>query len=182
MRRGVTLLTALICAGSATWGLAENADSTQRREDQIKAGYLFNFAKFVEWPPTKQIVNASLGVVGASGIQEALTADSTDKRIGARRLTVRSLRETDTPEGCNVLYVDAKAVAAVRSNGGAMQQAMLTVSDAKDFTHDGGIITLFTDKNRLRFIVNVENAQRAGLHISSNLLQLASSVEKAGAR
>jgi hypothetical protein len=52
------------------------------------------------------------------------------------------------------------------------------VSDAKEFLRNGGIIELFTDENRLKFNINVDNAHRAGLRISSSLLQLAAAVEQ----
>jgi YfiR/HmsC-like len=180
MSRRIALLIALWGALSTAPVWCDNADAAQRREDQLKAGYLFNFAKFVEWPASTPNDALTVCFVGASGIQEALAMDSSDKRIGTRKLSVRSLHESEAPAGCNVLYVDAKLAEAVRSNVGSIQQPTLTVSDAKDFTRDGGIITLYTENNRLRFIVNVRNAQRVGLHISSNLLQLASTVEKAG--
>ena len=59
---------------------------------------------------------------------------------------------------------------------------MLTVSDGNGFAHSGGTIELFTQQNRLRFIINLENARHAGLRISSNLLQLAASIEGGDAR
>jgi hypothetical protein len=178
------LLTALFSGALTIPGQGDTAEPFKRREDQIKAGYLFNFAKFVEWPPSTPGDALTICFVGAEGIRQSLASSLADKRVGTRKVTARALRETEAPEGCNVLYVDAKFSAAVRTNLSSMQQPppMLTVSDAKDFTRDGGMIALYTENNRLRFIVNVDNALRAGLHISSNLLQLASSVEKGGGR
>ena len=69
---------------------------------------------------------------------------------------------------------DAHAVPPI----GVLRAPVLTVSNGKDFAHLGGIIELFTEGNRLRFIVNLANAKRAGIKISSSLLQLASVVEK----
>jgi hypothetical protein len=59
---------------------------------------------------------------------------------------------------------------------------VLTVSDAKAFIRNGGMIELFADSNRLRFNVNVGNAHRAGLRISASLLELAAAVDKGGAK
>jgi hypothetical protein len=90
---------------------------------------------------------------------------------------VRQIQDSGKTEGCNVLYVEGKwalTLAASREP----PPPMLTVSDAKGFARNGGIIELFTSENHLKFIINVDNARRAGLRISSRLLQLAATVEQ----
>ncbi|HEY8508099.1 MAG TPA: YfiR family protein, partial [Steroidobacteraceae bacterium] len=74
---------------------------------------------------------------------------------------------------CNVVYIEG------HSHSVEAGAPILTVSDARNFASRGGVIELFEQGNRLRFVVNVENARRAGLRISSMLLQLASRVEGA---
>jgi len=154
-------------------------DSGARREDQLKAAYLFNFAKFVEWPANNGNQPLTVCFVGGVGVHDALASGIGNKRVGARPLAVRLLLDAGTLSGCNVLYVDS-AVAA--NSAPASGLAVLTISDAKAFARNGGMIELFAEDNRLRFKVNVENAERAGLRISSNLLQLAASVEKGGTK
>jgi hypothetical protein len=83
--------------------------------------------------------------------------------------------------GCNILYLDAKEALPGWTSGAARMQ-LLTVSDAPGFAHHGGMIELFVEGNRLRFNINVENARRAGLRISSSLLELASRVDRVAAR
>jgi hypothetical protein len=61
---------------------------------------------------------------------------------------------------------------------GACERATLTISDAKGFAANGGMIELFTENHRLRFLINVHNAQRTGLRISSDLLKLAAGVQR----
>jgi hypothetical protein len=73
-----------------------------------------------------------------------------------------------------MLYLDSALPPAVRALSD--QTDALTVSNAKNFARSGGMIELFTENNRLRFIINLENAKRAGLRINPSLLQLAASV------
>jgi hypothetical protein len=151
-------------------------DETARREDALKAGYLVNFIKFVEWPPGSVSDELTVCFIGAAGVREALASGIETKRAGQHRLAVQAVDAGGSRAGCEVVYVDATA----SSGAVAPSPSMLTVSDAADFVHRGGMIELFTAQNRLRFNINVENAQRAGLRISSALLKLASAVEKQG--
>jgi hypothetical protein len=161
---------------------SEDSDAARSREEQIKAGYLFNFAKFVDWPVSVPNDYLTVCFLGAEGVQSAFEQGLTDKRVGSRRLTVRALHEARAIDGCNVLFVDSQALARLVSGFDSASLPVLTVSDARNFTQRGGIISLYTENNRLRFIVNVQNAARAQLHISSSLLQLASSIEKGDSR
>jgi hypothetical protein len=149
-----------------------------QRENALKAGYLFNFIKFVEWPPLVDGDVFTLCFMGADGVHDELAAVLPEKRLGGRHLAPRRLAPNESPVGCQVLYVDSELMAATAKTINARTPALLTVSDASDFLRSGGIIELFAEGNRLRFRVNLENAKRAHLRISSSLLRLASSVEK----
>lgn len=160
--------------------LPENAGDADRA-DLLKAGYLLNFVKFVEWPASAPADVLRLCFMGGARVRDALVANLNDKRAGSRRLAARELKSGQSVQECDVLYLDG--------NGGTLESAatqssavsswgILTVGETADFVQHGGVIGLFAVGNRLRFSVNVENARRAGLKISSALLQLASSVEK----
>jgi hypothetical protein len=147
------------------------------REDHLRAGYLLNFAKFVEWPRLGATDVLTICFVGAAGIRDSFTAGSAGKQVGTHSFVTRALSARASPEGCQLLYVEAAAPFAREYIGALANPALLTVGDAQDFMKDGGIVELFSDSNRLRFNVNLDNARRAGLRISSSLLQLASRVE-----
>ncbi|MGH8176102.1 MAG: YfiR family protein [Steroidobacter sp.] len=176
VRAGLLLLGAV---GAASASIAD--DVAAKRENQLKAAYLFNFMKFVEWPASAASDTIEICFVGAQGVHDSLETTTADKRVGDRRVVVRTLIDGAQGEPCAVIYFDENAS---HTNSALLQSARataLTVSDARDFTRSGGVIRLFTDQNKLRFVVNVENAKRAGLRISSNLLKLASSVEQESA-
>jgi hypothetical protein len=161
---------------------AASAESpAPQRLDQLKAGYLVNFVKFIEWPATASAGELTLCFIGAAGVREALPADLSNRLVGGRRLTVRELKTGEASAGCGVLYIDRTAAAphaTVTQTPTLPGAGVLTISDDSTFIRQGGVIGLFTEDNRLRFNVNVQNAQRAGLRISSALLQLASSVDR----
>jgi uncharacterized protein DUF4154 len=150
------------------------------RADALKAGYLFNFAKYVEWPPLVPADTLTVCFIGNSGVYDELTAGLPDKRLGTRRLVARRLAPAEPMVACQVLYIDAAQFPAVSGLIAGRPSALLTVSDAPGFLQNGGIIALFDEGNRLRFRISVENARRSNLRISSSLLQLASAVEREG--
>lgn len=172
----VILLTALCCAATA----ARADDSSARRADQLKAGYVFNFAKFVEWSPAAETTPLTVCFFGAPGVYDAFSAGIDKKHVGTRPLSAHQILTAEEAGSCDVLYVGAQALQDEQEM--LKTPRLLTVSDAKAFVRNGGMIELFTDSNRLRFNVNVRNANRAGLRISSSLLELAAAVDKEGAK
>lgn len=167
------LILTLALSAPAAWG-----DAHASRADQFKAAYLFNFLKFVDWPASVPSDVLTVCFIGADGVQDTLASGIESKRAGSRRLTVRRLEGNSSLDGCNVLYVEALDANNDTRLASASERSILTVSDAAAFARHGGMIELFTDSNRLRFNINVNNTQKAGLRISSNLLQLAAQVER----
>lgn len=163
----------LLALGGASTACA--ADAAIEREAQLAAAYVFNFMKFVEWPAQANANVLQVCFVGAQHVRDALANATADKSIGRRRIVVRSLAGEDSAAPCQVIYVDEQSELGSRVLGGA---ATLTIGEAPKFTRQGGIIQLYTEHNRLRFAINVDNAKRAGLTVSSNLLQLATRVEQ----
>lgn len=147
------------------------------REAQLKAAYIYNFLKFVEWSNARPAEPLSVCFLGASDVLEAFAVATADKTVGARGMKARSVsgRKVDASGRCDVLYVDSSEHADA---GYAIGDSTLTIGDAHDFTRAGGIIRLYMESNRLRFTINVEHAKRARLQISSNLLKLATHVEQ----
>jgi hypothetical protein len=175
----VSVAVALMACSTLLPQPALQARDAQRAE-ALKAGYLFNFVKFVEWPPRSPADTLTICFVGTSAVYDELSAGLPDKSVGSRKLVTRRLAPAESVLACQVLYIDAEHLPAAATAIVARPAALLTVSDAPGFLQSGGIIALFDEGNRLRFRINVENARRANLRISSNLLQLASAVEREG--
>jgi hypothetical protein len=168
------MVLSLLTAATFTGVHAAAAESAANRESQLKAGYLLNFAKLVEWPATAPADALTICVQGASELYSALASGLEGKRVGTRPLTAHRLADGESRDRCSMLYLDSALPAQARAVSD--QTLALTVSDAKNFARSGGMIELFTENNRLRFIINLENAKRAGLRVNPSLLQLAASV------
>lgn len=173
--RGLMFASAVLC-------LQSGASEPVGREDRLKAAFLINFAQFVQWPtPTGETF--TLCLLGADGVRDALAeAAARNKKIVGGALAVHSLASGAAIDDCRLLFIESSRLDAGDRAREHADKPILTVSDAASFASTGGMIELFAENNRLRFRINVANAQRAGLHVSSDLLRLAASVEREESR
>jgi len=171
----VLLSLCLILACSVLTPAAPPAE-TSVDEYQVKAAFLFNFAKFVEWPseafsdPNAPLVITVFGDDPFNGSLEAVKG----KLVNNRKLTIRRVKEIQDIGKSNVLFVSPSAKKELARVLAALQGlSVLTVGEDGAFTQSGGIINFVNEDNKVRFEINISAAERAGLKISSRLLALA---------
>jgi hypothetical protein len=162
----------------ALLGVASPASSQKAAErDDLKAAFVFQFANYVQWP-TSVFKDASspvvIGIVGNEAMVKTLKASVRGKTVGSRPLEVVAVTKPSAAEACQVLFVDPSDDDRVNEYLSVTKnKPVLTVSDDSDFTEEGGIVRLFEKDNKLRFEINLDEAERAKLTISSKLLGLA---------
>jgi uncharacterized protein DUF4154 len=189
MRR-IGLLIAITCllSNMVLPGRAEGLDTSDSSEYLIKAGFIYNFAKLVEWPtaafpqPDSPIV---IGILGEDPFGATLDRIVADKKINGRGIAVKRLKwgkDQKDLRDCNILFVSLSEKEHVDNVVDAMKWLpVLTIGDASGFAKRGGIINFTLEDNKVRFEVNVEAAKRADLTISSRLLTLARIVQQVAA-
>lgn len=140
----------------------------------VKAAFVFNFAKFTEWPALPPAAPFVTCVVGDDELAAALVATIRGQQISGRAVEVLRPADPAAWPACHLLFVaDAEARQAAGGLTTVKTRPVLTVSDSKDFARSRGIIELYLEQGRMRFAINTDAAERAGLHISSRLLGLA---------
>jgi hypothetical protein len=165
------LVIALFAAFVGSSASATAADLAS--EAAVKAAFVYNFAKFVEWQ-TPTAVNAPDVKICVAGVDGELAASMTGlegKPVQARTVSIRREPKVGDLDACQILLVGAGARSLAEASRG--KSGLLTVSDMKGFAAAGGVIELFAEDGRMRFEINLGAAQRAGLRISSQLLKLA---------
>jgi hypothetical protein len=175
LRRSVATLVAL----AAMPMLADCAFAQSASAPDLTAAYLTNFVKFTVWPAEALPAEAPLVlcVEGSAPVADALEEMTRSQKIAGHPLMVRRVKADDPLQACHVLY--AASLARDRADRLLRTTAtlpILTVSDSADFTRRGGIVHFFVEKERLRFAVNPDAANRAGLRISAKLLSLSTIV------
>lgn len=152
-----------------------DADSNVQQEYQVKAAFLYNFAKFVEWPPSSfKDTQAPLiiCILGNDPLKAALD-DLKDKRVEGRPVAVKKISTIEQAEGCHMLFISSSEKDNLSQIAKAVQsKKILTVGDTKGFAHSGVMINLILIDNKIGFEINPSAAERASLKISSKLLKL----------
>ena len=151
-------------------------------EYQIKAAFLFNFAKFVDWPAdafADTTTPITIGIFGENPFGGTLEQIIGGQLVKGRSLVLVQYRRVRDIEGCHILFISAaeeRTIPEVLDR--VRNSSILTVSEVTDFARDGGIVNFVLHENRVRFEVNVDAAERARLMISSKLLKLADIVRE----
>ena len=178
MRQTVIILAVLVCAHIVAAPNAHAQDALP--EYQIKAAYLFNFLKFVEYPnesfmdPLAPIV---IGVIGDDPFGNALPQVVIGKTVQGRDLVIHVYRIGEDLRGAHILFISAserKRLPMILSS--LRGSSVLTVADTEGFLEAGGMIQFLSENDRVRFAINVDATSRAKLKMSSKLLSLARAV------
>jgi hypothetical protein len=153
------------------------AQSPTAGEYQVKAAFLYNFAKFVEWPPSS-FSNASaplqICIFGRDPFGDGLRALTADKTVNGRKFEIDNVVDLQQARSCHILFIAASTAMAVKQIVEGLRGAnVLTVGDAKEFAEQGGMISFVLENDRVQFEVNRKTAEQAGLKISSKLLSVA---------
>jgi hypothetical protein len=165
----------------ATEPLPLAAEASTPREYSVKGAFLYNFVHFVDWPATAFASGHAPFTVGILGKNpfgsdlESLNGQS----VKNRKLLVRTLGSIEEVKDCQLVFIS-------NSERGRLHQILrtlqgvpvLTVSDMEGFAAGGGMIHFVTLEDKVRFEINLKEAQSASLKVSSQLLKLARDVIK----
>lgn len=160
---------------------AAYAQSLYGPEYQVKAGFIYNFAKFIEWPGGTFDNGADVLVlcIVPNNPESDVFFSLNNKTVGGRKILVRKCKNVKEIKDCQILFFDSTDREFIREGLlSAKGQGILTVGQVKGFMQEGGIINFFTEKGRLRFEVNLDAAQRFGLRLGSQILMSAEVISK----
>lgn len=166
---------AALIAGILAWTGAASAQRTAG-EHEVKAAFLFNFARFTEWPTESDAL--VLCVQGRDGVADLLDALE-GRSVQGRRVQLLHKTESTDLQGCHMLYVALSETGRLAEITTAARhtRSVLTVSDIGGFAAAGGMIELVSEAQRIQFDVNLAAVEESGVRISSKLLRLARRIE-----
>lgn len=173
-RFGVLLVGLLLLSVDASAALSEQ---------RLKAVFLFNFSRFVEWPPSAFAAADAPFVIGVFG-HDPFGSDLDDiargETVNGRQLLIKRVQNVQDAAGCQILFIPESERANLDDILAALTRSnTLTVSDLDGAARPGAMIRLVTDRDKVRLRIDVESARAAGLVISSKLLRAAEIVTTA---
>ena len=156
--------------------VGSSASAQDVTEPALKAAFIYNFAKFTEWPteapPGKEPF--VLCVAGDAAVADALADAIKDRRLAGQDLRVSFVTPAESLTKCRLLYMSVMTTRQAATLVAGLRDApVLTISDLEGFKGLGGIASFFFESGRLRFSVSLASAKRANLRISSRLLAMA---------
>lgn len=174
--RSLAIGLLLLVAACSLTRAAESAapETTAPTEQQLKTAFLFNFAKFVDWPAGSDRSTTGTFDLCIGGTEQFAVAREflAGKTLRGRRVEVRSVQSAADMAGCQLLFVSAKMIQLERTLE-QLEGPVLTVGESDTFIPNGGMINIVRADNRLHFEIERGAGARAGLHFSSQLLKLA---------
>lgn len=150
-------------------------------EYQVKAAFLLNFVRFVQWPAppaTQPDAPIAVCVLRHNPFGDTLQHIVEGETVGGRRVVTRRIATPDAAPGCQVVFVPQTVVDEDGAIAVPIERGVLTVGESDAFLRLGGIISFFEDGGRIKFAIVPEAAERSDLRLSARLLGVARLVQQ----
>lgn len=158
------------------------AQEPEATEYEIKATYLYNFGRFVQWSTGSAAAKSNLFticVIGQDPFGSALDTTLAGEIIDGKSVVAKRVSSPQDAQNCRILFISSSEGKRLKDILAGLDKAgVLTVSDIPEFSERGGMIQFVTVGNKIRFEVNLTSARDAGLILSSDLLKVAVAVRK----
>jgi hypothetical protein len=175
----LALLVAWLFLSASPEALSQDQEDA---EYSVKLAFLFNFTKFVEWPPDSYRDPQAplvICVVGHDPFRQDLEAELRTRKVGDHPVELKTLRPSEKLSACHIVFIPVtEKDQGDRILSGLKGSRTLTVGETAGFAALGGIINLTVEGNNVHFEVNRLAADRAGLKIGSRLLSIAKIVKE----
>lgn len=168
MKRAAVAIALLLAGGlaQADTGLAA-----------VKSAFVFNFIKLVSWdaerlPQPSTPINVC--VLGGDPIEDPMKLTLANKAVAQHPLASLTVNADDSFTACHVLYLGPQAAPRYSAlMARAAGKGVLVIDEGPQFSWPDGMIRLFLEQNRVRFEINLESMERAGIHADPRLIRLA---------
>lgn len=162
-----------------------NAQNPKPTDYDVKAAYLYNFGRFVEWPAKSTTSGAehfTVCVLGQDPFGPTLDSTLAGETIAGRAIVAKRISSAQEVDDCRIIFLSPAEGGHLKKIVAELdKKAILTVSDMPQFVQLGGMIQFVLEDKKVRFEVNLTATQRAGLILSSELLKVAAAVRKSSA-
>jgi hypothetical protein len=149
-------------------------------ETEVKAVFLFNFAQFVEWPPSKLPPDSAIviGVLGKDPFGKYLDETVHNETINGHPIKVERYTNEQRIGNCHILFINPSRSIRIQNVLKTLEgKNILTVSDATSFANQGGMIHFINERNRIKLSINLRSVRESEISISSKLLSLAEIID-----
>lgn len=161
--------------------VAAAADVAVSKEYRLKAAFLYNFTKFIEWPAARFADETSpvvIGVLGNNPFGDELEKVVKGRTVKGRDIVVKLVTSADEAPTTHILFVPAGEEPRLAATDSWRKIAVVVVGESPRFAPLGGAITFKPEADKVRFTIDLAAAESVGLKISAQLLKLAVEVHR----
>lgn len=173
---------AVACLSLLVGRVASAAEAETSKEYQIKAAFVYNFTKFVDWPASSFLEKSTpivIGVLGTNPFGAELNKAVEGRRVNGREILIRAVSTAAELSSVNAVFISASEAGRLKELLSSLKtKPILTIGEKESFTREGGTIAFVLDGDKIRFAINMESAEAAGIRVSAQLQKLAASVQK----
>lgn len=153
--------------------LAGTAMAQTETEASLKAVFIYNFTKYIEWDSSTQNTDFVIGIIGSSGVTSSLREIARTNTAKNRQMIVKVFNRPEDISGCQVLFIPQNCPYSLRSVLSKAGKGVLTVSEKEGFASRGAALNFVVVNDKLKFEANLDAIYSAGLKAGSQLLKLA---------
>lgn len=178
MRKILIIAITLFCM-SADWVRMPLLQDPNSSNSKIKATFIYNFTKYIDWPEKYKEGNFVIGVLGATSFYNDLTTLLSKKSVGKQTFEIKSYTNSESITGvCHILFITAENSGQLPDVLKKMKgKSTLIVTEKSGLVKQGSGINFVVDNNKQRFELNKTNIEKYDMKVSSTLASLAVSVE-----
>lgn len=148
-----------------------------QQEANLKAVFIYNFTRYIEWDTANIKNDFVIGVIGPSGVTPALSQIARTKSVKNRRIVVHIFNKPDEIENCNILFIPQRLPFSLSTILDRVGKGTLTVSEQPGYARMGTAFNFVLDRDKLKFEANLKALYLSGLKAGSQLLKLATIVD-----
>jgi hypothetical protein len=150
------------------------ASAQKEREADLKAVFIYNFTKYIDWDTTNQAENFIIGVIGNSPVTESLKQIANSYTVGDKKIIIRNFSKPEDISYCQILFIPRNLPFSLEAILKKVSKGTLTVSEEPGYAKSGTAFNFFINhEDKLKFEANVKAIYSQGLKASSQLLKLA---------
>jgi hypothetical protein len=141
---------------------------------QAQTMFIYNFSRLIQWPAGNTTGDFVIGVVGDNEMYNSLVTFVTNKRVGSQSITVKKFDEPQSISRCHIVFVGDGKINKLNEVISKLQGTnSLIITERKGMINAGSAIDFFMDQDKLKFVMNAENAEKYNLAVSKSLLDMA---------
>ncbi len=178
MKKICAILVTLLCM-SADYVRMPILQDPNNSNSKIKATFIYNFTKYIDWPEKYKEGNFVIGVLGTTAFYNDLTSLLSKKSVGEQKFEIKSYTGSESVSSvCHILFIPAENSSLLPEVLKKLKgKSTLIVTEKNGMAKQGAAINFVVDNNKQRFEMNKNNAEKYNLKVSSTLAALAIAVE-----